>query len=258
MSSTSVQNKFDIVIPVGPNDITYIWKTLPRNKTNILGYRTIYIVTKNPEELPADQKEQAIAHGVTMIDEAIFPFQFQDVASIHRGYESRAGWYLQQLLKLYAGFVIPDILPRYLVVDADTIFLKPTEFISNDNKCLFNVGTHCHVPYFHHMKRMHPTFDKQSRYSGITHHMMFEREYVADMMRLVEEHHSGKVFWRVFLEQVTDIPGSGASEYEMYFNYMIRYRPTGFTIRPLRWTNEPEIIENQGYDYVSVHWYIRK
>ena len=91
MSSTPVQNEFDVVIPVGPNDITYIWKTLPRNKINILGYRTIYIVTKNPEGLPDEQKEQASAHGVTMIDEAIFPFQFQDVATIHTGHESRSG-----------------------------------------------------------------------------------------------------------------------------------------------------------------------
>lgn len=258
MSSTSAQNEFDIVIPLGPSDIAYIWTSLPRNKQNILGCRTIYIVTKNPDGLPDEQKEQAIAHGVVMIDEAIFPFQFQDVIQIHGGENWRTGWYLQQLLKLYAGFVIPDILPRYLVVDADTVFLKPTRFVSSDGKSLINVGSEYHVPYFEHMKRMHPSFEKQVRYSGISHHMMFDRDYVAHMMRLVEEHHSGKVFWQVFLEQVTDIMGSGASEYEMYFNYMLRYHPADFRIRALRWGNAPRILEGHGLDYVSVHWAIRK
>jgi hypothetical protein len=78
------------------------------------------------------------------------------------------------------------------------------------------------------------------------------------MMRLVEEHHNGKIFWRVFLEEVTDIMGSGASEYEMYFNYMIRYHGADFRIRALQWGNAPRIIEGQGLDYVSVHWAIRK
>jgi hypothetical protein len=255
MSSTPV---FDIVIPLGPNDVMYIWPNLQRNRENIVGHRNIYIVTKDPSGLPADQQEQARANGCTLIDEAIFPFQMSDVIAIHGGVNWRNGWYLQQLLKLYAGFVIPDILPRYLVVDADTVFLKPTRFISDDNKCFINVGREYHVPYFEHMKRMHPTFEKQVRYSGISHHMMFERDYVADMMRLVEEHHNGKIFWRVFLEEVTDIMGSGASEYEMYFNYMIRYHGADFRIRALQWGNAPRIIEGQGLDYVSVHWAIRK
>ena len=42
--------------------------------------------------------------------------------------QDRIGWYLQQLLKFYAGFVIPDILQRYLIIDCDTHFLKPTKF----------------------------------------------------------------------------------------------------------------------------------
>ena len=68
-------------------------------------------------------------------------------------------WYLQQLLKLYACNVIPDILDRYLVIDSDTFFLKPTTFIEND-VCLYNYGSEYHKPYFKHMLLLHKDFIK--------------------------------------------------------------------------------------------------
>jgi hypothetical protein len=52
----------------------------------------------------------------------------KDIASFfyqHNKKQNRNGWYLQQLLKLYASFVIKDLLNDYLVIDADVYFLKP-------------------------------------------------------------------------------------------------------------------------------------
>ena len=44
----------------------------------------------------------------------------------------------QVLVKIkYAGIVIKNILDKYLVIDSDTFFLKPTSFIK-DGKCLYN------------------------------------------------------------------------------------------------------------------------
>lgn len=253
MSST----QFDIVIPVGPNDIKFIWPNIARNKENIVGHRNVYILTKDPSALDVETLAYAEQNKCILIDEATFPFKMGDVIEIHKGVNWRNGWYLQQLLKLYAGFVIPDILPTYLVVDADTVFLRPTTFLSQEGKYLFNIGSEYHRPYFLHMERMHPTFQKQVRPSGICHHMLFNRDYVQKMMAMVEATHH-LPFWRVFLEKVSDILGSGASEYEMYFNYLIKYHPEVIQIRMLRWTNAPTILENLGLDYVSVHHYMRK
>ena len=114
---------FDIVIPVGPNDINQIHEQIKSTKQNIIDYRTIYIITSNPE-LTID--------GCIIIDETIFPFTKKDIELYH-GKGDRTGWYLQQLLKLYAGKVIPNILDKYLVIDSDTYFLKPTRFIDPDD-----------------------------------------------------------------------------------------------------------------------------
>ena len=37
---------FDIVIPVGPNDISQLERNLKYTRQNIKGYRNIYIVTR--------------------------------------------------------------------------------------------------------------------------------------------------------------------------------------------------------------------
>jgi hypothetical protein len=39
--------KFDIVIPVGPNDIEQLKKQIVYTKKNIVGYRNIYIISYN-------------------------------------------------------------------------------------------------------------------------------------------------------------------------------------------------------------------
>lgn len=237
---------FDIVIPVGPNDINQINNQIEYTKKNVIGYRNIYIVSYDPK---------IILGGCIIIDESIFPFTINDVATYH-GKHSRNGWYLQQLIKLYAGFVIPDILDTYLVVDSDTYFLKPTHFIE-DGKCLYNPGTEYHIPYFEHMKRLNNTFQRVDRsMSGISHHMIFQKKYIMEIIDLIELEH-GRPFWIVFLEKVVDIYDSGASEYEIYFNYMLWYNPDKIKVRRLNWMNVSDINQYFDLDYVSWHWYRR-
>ena len=239
---------FDIVIPVGPNDANCISTQLVQTKKNIVGYRTIFLISYDPT---------LQIEGCTTIDERSFPFTIGDVASCHSSH-SRNGWYLQQLLKLYAGICIPGILERYLVIDSDTFFLKPTGFIGDD-KCLYNYGSEYHIPYFHHMARLHPTLTKVSpTMSGICHHMMFETRFVKELFQLVEEFHKND-FWVVFLEQVAKDQDtrSGASEYEIYFNFMLHYHPDDIIVRPLQWANVEKLNLSAAFDYVSYHHYMR-
>jgi len=236
---------FDIVIPVGPNDIAIIKEQLEYTKKNILGYRNIFLIYNGTLEID----------GCITIQESIFPFTIDTVAKFH-GKLSRNGWYLQQLLKLYAGLVIPGILDTYLVLDSDTFFLKPTTFL-RDGKCLYNFGSENHLPYFQHMSRLHPEFKKVETRSGICHHMIFQQVYINELFTLVEELHK-EPFYKVFLNKVTDFTGSGASEYELYFNYMIKNHPTELELRPLRWQNVRQLNNGSVNDYESVHWYMRK
>jgi uncharacterized short protein YbdD (DUF466 family) len=241
-------SEFDIVIPVGPNDTSVIREQLQYTIKHIIGYRNIYLISKLPLEIA----------GCISISEVLFPFTMETVANYH-GESNRNGWYLQQLLKLYSGSVIPEILETYLVLDSDTFFLKPTRFLENGTGLpLYNYGTEYHMPYFNHMIRLHPEFKKVEERSGICHHMIFQKKYIDEIFSLVESHH-GVTFYEAFLRQVAqdDFMKSGASEYELYFNYMLDKHPDKIKIRNLIWQNVPRLTNNGINDYVSVHWYMR-
>jgi len=239
----------DIVIPVGPNDASVICDQLHYTKKNILGYRNIYLISKSPLEID----------GCISISESSFPFTIDTVAKYH-GKSNRNGWYLQQLLKLYATSVIPGILETYLVLDTDTFFLKPTTFLENGTeRPMYAYGKEYHVPYFNHMARLDPSFKKISEKSGICHHMILQKKYLDEIFALVESKH-GRKFYDVFLAGVApaDFPHSGASEYELYFNYMLLQHPSEIVLRQLQWQNVPKLTNTGRNDYESVHWYIRK
>lgn len=238
---------FDIVIPIGPNDINFINKIVEHTQKYIIGYRNIYLVSYD--------SNLKIDNCIT-INENIFPFNKNTLAK-YLGYNDRLGWYLQQLIKFYSGFTIKGILNNYLVIDADTYFLKFTTFFKNKLP-LYNIGIEYNMPYFEHMFKLHPSLQKQTNYSGICHHMMFQTNIIGELFKLIESYHR-ESFYISFLKCINsvNILGSGASEYEIYFNYIHIYHKDKFLIRQLRWENTNIISDNINLDYISCHWYIR-
>lgn len=239
---------FDIVIPVGPNDKPIIQKQIEYTKKNVIGYRNIYLICYDPS---------INIEGCVTICEDIFPFSMKTVSNIH-GESSRNGWYLQQLFKLYALSIIPGILDRCLIIDSDTFFMKPTRFINDDNKCLYASGNEYHPPYFGHISQLNIGITKVYHdRSGICHHMIFEKVYIDELIHTVEQKHNDS-FYNVFLKLVTDINGAGASEYELYFNYMFQLHSDKVELRDLNWTNTNSLsLLNSHFDYISYHWYMR-
>lgn len=244
------EHRIDALIPLGPNDRALAGLCVRSVRTFIHGLRTIYIVSPTDPQIP----------GTVFVPEDVLPFRLADVREILQ-VTGRAGWYLQQLAKLYFPLVRPDCLDRFLVVDADTIFMNPSRFIEDDGKAVFNFGGEFHPPYFQHMLRVHPALTKSFLYSGIAHCMLFDRAWISELIYEVERFHKRGAFWRIFLETVD--PGhreqSGASEYEMYLNFAIRWHATDIVIKRLRWANASDIegVRPDLHDYVSLHWYKR-
>ena len=255
---TSYLNKwkiFDIVITVGPSDEDIIKKQIKYTQKNIKDFRNIYLILKTNSSFKSEE--------VTLIYENIFPFNVTTIPFRNQktktqfvGNISRNGWYLQQLFKLYAGIIIPNILDNYLVIDSDTFFLKPTYFVSN-GKFLYNYANEYHQDYFEHMKRLHEILTRQYKdKSGICHHMIFQTKFIKEMFSWVSLKHNNKPFYEIFLEQVTDIH-SGASEYEIFFNYMLKMHPDEIQLRKMEFMNTNEITNTSNLDYISVHHYKR-
>lgn len=111
------------------------------------------------------------------------------------------------------------------------------------------------------MMKLHPSFTKQiADKSGICHHMIFETKYVSEIFNIVSNYHNSKPFWTVFLENVhpNTYMHSGASEYELYFNFVVANHKEDILIRHLNWINTSNNNICADYDYISVHWYMQR
>ena len=253
----------DVVIPCVAKDLEVLEQCIQGAKNNFEGIRRIIVVS--PERY---------TNSAEWYDEAEFPFSIRDIAEelvsnkkealVFLKNGERAGWYFQQLLKLYAPLVIPGISSNVVVLDADTIFLKPVKFLNNKNGGLYGIGREYHLPYFKHMNRLIPGLSKvYPQYSGVCHHMLLQRDVIQQLFHTIETIYQ-KEAWKAFCNLVdpATLPFSGMSEYEIYFNFIFTTSDQ-MSIRPLRFQNISRLSEvkkykRQGYDFVSCHSYSRQ
>jgi len=247
----------DVVIMVGPDDLSILDIQLEYTRSNVIGLRTIYLVC-------ADSSIQK--PGCVTVNERQFPVTIDDIASKHGGVRRpRNGWYLQQLLKLYVFAGIPGISQRYLVIDLDTLFLRPTKFITR-GKALYGWRDEYHPPYFDHLRKLELGVQKVfADKSGVAHHMIFDVSIIKEIIEKVETKHND-TFYNVMLDAV-DCAGldddeyndySGYSEYELYFNYVFSYHTDKVRLRELSSKNTGYDETDSDHDYISCHAWMRK
>ncbi|CCB86519.1 putative uncharacterized protein [Parachlamydia acanthamoebae UV-7] len=253
----------DVVIPCTAKDLEILNFCIAGLKANCAQIRRIIVVSSHPL---TDQAE--------WFDEANFPFNKAEIAfhllkgdtnasQYYLQDPARLGWYYQQMLKYYAAFVIPDISSNILILDSDTIFLNPVEFLSADFGGLYNPGTEYHKTYFEHADRFLPGLRRlYPEHSGISHHMLFQAPVLQELFTAVENYHKMPL-WQAFCRCVSAdyTLASGASEFEIYFNFVFS-RTNQVKLRHLKWKNVSNLkhlsqYKAQGYHYVSCHAWSR-
>ncbi len=252
----------DVVIPCTDKDIPTLDLCIEGIRQNGRDVRRIIVVSARRL---TDQAE--------WFDEKNYPFTPLDLAMEIYGDERRAGafavkgsqlgWIYQQLLKLYASFTIPDISSDILILDADTIFLNPVSFRGPSGEGLYNPGSEYHLPYFEHMDRLIPGLKKLfPGYSGISHHMLFQRSVLEDLLHTIESIHQIDA-WKAFCRCIDHryLHCSSMSEYEIYFNFVFT-RSDQMQIRPLKWADQTQVahlgrFKREGYSCASCHSWCR-
>lgn len=249
----------DILICHGPNDNNILDLNIEYNRKNV-AHRNMYIITYDPNL----KKE-----GCIVIHEDIVPFKLR-IQELYPNEKNRWGWYLQQLIKICAPTFIPELSEYYLTIDCDTLFIKPTAFFEGNIPLYNYVQKSIHSPYFDHMKRMHKGLIQVNEISGICHHMLFNQHILTDMYSMIEDeynanNHTRYRFWEIFLACIDkkEFRLSGASEYELYFNYIQKYHVNKFKLRQMSWDENvitvDQIknynIEHTSHNYMSCHYW---
>ncbi len=249
----------DVVIPCHEKDQRILNQCISSIRSYGPNIRRVIVIsncqlTEEAEWFPVEQ----FPFSQRDILRIIFENDEQKVEEYSSSRQSRTGWMFQQLIKLYACFVIPDISSNILVLDADTVFLNPVHFISPLGGAFLTIATEHHPPYFEHAQRLIPNFKRVANISGIAHHMLFQKPILEDLFNTLESYHKIPT-WQAICKSIDleEIYGSPFSEYEMYFNFALS-RTNQVKIRYLRWRDvyspsEIYACKNSGFDYVSWH-----
>lgn len=260
MSRNNDQFQYDIVIPVHKKDLQILEYCISFARKNLIGARRIIVISAEKHSNSAE-----------WFDEKLYPFSI-DLVRSYVG--DSCGWYFQQLLKLYAPLVIPDILENVLVLDSDTVFFRRVRMFNSKGVALCNISKDtkiCRKPFdikvAAHIEKLLPALavknlpKKFQTLSGISHHMMFNRNLISEMMKKIEDHDVGKdPFYKIFLKH-SDTTHS-ASEYQLYYCFLLIYHPDKIQFRKLRYKNTADInikkyLKRFKYHYCSFHHYLR-
>lgn len=226
----------DVIIPAHKKDIETLDLCIDGIRKNVKDVRRIIVISK-----------EKLIDNAEFYCEEDFPFSFKDVGNII-GFHRKTFNYYGGLIQTTSALTVPDLERDVLICDADTIFLKETEFIDEDDVALFNASYDipAHVyshPYLEHMEKLIPGLTKQTKYSGICHHILIQKDILQEMFNRVEEIHN-MPFWKadisVTLQDYKSLnpkPPHGKAPllfttYELYFNYCLKYHKDRVNIRP--------------------------
>ena len=224
----------DVIIPAHEKESSTLDLCIQSARDNIKGVKEVYVISKTK-----------LTDNAVWFPEDELPFSIDDVAD-KIGSHWRTGWYYGDLLEGCASMYVGGDSPYTLILDADTIFLRPIDLFEND-KVLLNTspsdGTNVYNEY---IRRLIPGLTKQHKGgSGVVHWILQENSIVREMMALVRDIHK-KDFWEAALDVVCQKydclsdgerwqspehgPGKMAS-FELYFSYVLKNHPDRVTVQ---------------------------
>lgn len=222
-----VTGKIQGVILTTAKDTRAFEKSIASSLKHLVDVETFYIVTPSAVQLQ-EKVGKDLGPRVKFIDESIFPFDWRNVSDVmietvrEKGvypltgksqFEGtvwgRIGWFLQQLLKFYAGKVLN--IGDYVLLDSDIVWFKDTHFINesiihngqNITRYYYASSSQYHAPYMATLKRIsgQDLIKADTHRSGIAHHMVLAKHVLDDLMNTSEHRYGGLPFWKVLLNE---------------------------------------------------------
>ena len=126
------------------------------------------------------------------------------------------GWVLQQFIKLNVAHFVTT--PDYLVVDADTIFLRPQSFFRG-GKSVLRYADQYELLYNRSLELVfgHP---RRFPVSFVTHHMLFNVASIKELLQLIEQRFR-RPWWQAILQEVDQGHPISFSEFELYGHFLL-------------------------------------
>jgi hypothetical protein len=252
----------DVVIPAHPKDFPLLRHSVRGVLRYIAPLGNVFVVSPEPYEaqddrvnwVPEGEAERAGLPSVKEID--------SDWVSRSPAATPRAAWIYQQLLCLGAGSYIESLARRYLVVDADVIFLRHVSFVEQDGRIPYSRAVEYNPVYLDAYRRLTGE-EPPSRDSFTAHHMLYDQELLAELFAQVEQLHREPWYW-AYVHAADPAEASAINEQDSFGLWMLGHHPELLRHRQLFWRDVAIIPTALGrahlgldYDFVAVHAYRR-
>ena len=216
--SANSRTPIDVVYVMMDRDIDVARESISSVKSMVMHplKKFILIGPKTPKMIAFAQEMKC-----TLVDETTLLENFDTI-------KKHSGWVLQQFLKLSAQKVAEQ--EHFLIVDADTLFIRPQIFIKDKGivdkntpqEKPLNFIVNIHFDCFFPRKKACAELLGLTRVwqlDFVTHHMLFSKKQLAAMKKHIEALHGDR--WDlVVLEKVVKKDRFSLSEYDLYGMYL--------------------------------------
>lgn len=169
-----------------------------------------------------DAFKSTVGESATVISEdAVLPDWHISRVRDRLAHQNRAGWYLQQFLKLSFGQF--SGAPAYVIWDADTIPLAPP-LLRDGEMTLFCAAQEHNPPYFDTYKLL-LGLEPVLKRSAISQYMYIETSIVEDLQSTIIENAGASTWIEAILDALPGESISEFSEYETYANFFMSRHP---------------------------------
>lgn len=225
--------KYIAITPVVASDMAVLEQSIP----SLIKYLPVkkLIIIGDEKVCSRLQEKEMLSDFVEFLNEnsiLSLPEVREVIRKLSEGNElavKRAGWYLQQFIKMKYAEICED--SYYIVWDADTIPLQEIKMF-NGERPIFDMKDEYNKPYFDTMSKLIPDLKKLEMRSFISEHMLIHTESMKELIAEIEKNQAddtNKPFWYIVLSAIErgTLQYSGFSEFETYGNYC-QLRKRGF------------------------------
>lgn len=218
-----------------------------------------YIIIICPSDTPPFVELQKFENVIILDEDTLYGgMTFSSISNIITditGSSKYSGWYFQQFLKMAYAFSCSK--SNYIVWDADTLPLRPLNFIDPDGSLLFTMKDEYHEQYFDIIKKLFG-YGKVIEQSFIAEHMIINTEIMLKLLFQIEMNKSLGLypFFEKILRAITpnNLINFGFSEFETYGTFVMQNYPEKYSLRKLKTCRRAKILLGSSPDQDVLIW----
>jgi hypothetical protein len=203
---------------------------------------------------------------IFLSEEDVVPIRIRE--SLKKNFKLNSGWVLQQFLTV--EHCLKSQARGILVVNADTILLRPQSWLDDKNNQILMPSFEFHQPYYDFLNRAF-NFDKTPRYTFVSHHMLIQPLFLREIFGKLGIDNLEYLFSSVMKFEIKDEASPVCLEFELYAQGLMKFFPNLVSL--VKFSNisvereailgkniKLEILETyrRVYNSVSAHSYLMK